>query len=88
MGGDQLLDRILLTCFMMYDYGRCNSIKEALCQSEGIDESQSDAFAELGDESPLFRSVSILRAWPLRPIIIIIDIQHKSGTNDDEVPRS
>lgn len=46
---------ILLTCFMMYDYGRCNKIKEALCQSEGIDESQSDAFAELGDDSPLFR---------------------------------
>ncbi|KAF4599269.1 hypothetical protein EYR40_006361 [Pleurotus pulmonarius] len=49
------LGGILLTCFMMYDYRRCNEIKEALCQSEGIDESQSDAFAELGDDSPLFR---------------------------------
>ncbi|KDQ27499.1 hypothetical protein PLEOSDRAFT_1104187 [Pleurotus ostreatus PC15] len=47
---------ILLTCFMMYDYDRCNKVKEALCQSEGIDESHSDAFAELGDHSPLFRS--------------------------------
>ncbi|KAF7428025.1 hypothetical protein PC9H_007244 [Pleurotus ostreatus] len=47
---------ILLTCFMMYDYDRCNNVKEALCQSEGIDESHSDAFAELGDHSPLFRS--------------------------------
>ncbi|KAL0956746.1 hypothetical protein HGRIS_002865 [Hohenbuehelia grisea] len=48
---------IVLTCFMMYDYNRCNKNKVHQCATGGIDKSQEDAFAELGDDSPLFRYI-------------------------------
>lgn len=46
---------ILLTCFTMFEYKRLNKQKEEKCQREGIDESMMADFADMGNESPLFR---------------------------------
>jgi len=44
-----------LTIVAMFTYHRLNKKKEELCRREGINDSQRDEFADLGDESPLFR---------------------------------
>ena len=40
---------------MMYTYNRINKQREAKCKAEGIDDSRRAEFADLGDDSPLFR---------------------------------
>ncbi|KAG2363325.1 MFS general substrate transporter [Suillus spraguei] len=46
---------ILLSLFAMWDYGRLNKKKEAQCQAEGLTDSRSNEFKDMGDDSPLFR---------------------------------
>jgi hypothetical protein len=50
---------ILLTIITMWNYNRLNKQKEAQCEREGIDSSRRDEFKDMGNESPLFRLVTI-----------------------------
>lgn len=55
----------------MVVYSRANLKKEEQCAKEGIDESRSAEFRQMGDESPLFRWVlayaNIGSDWDLHP---------------------
>lgn len=55
--GDGFGIRIVLTCVAMWDFSRLNKKKIGQCLREGIDESRRSEFAEMGNESPLFRCV-------------------------------
>jgi len=46
---------ILMSLFAMFDYNRLNKQKIAQCEKEGIDESRQQEFADMGNDSPLFR---------------------------------
>ncbi|KAF9449671.1 MFS general substrate transporter [Macrolepiota fuliginosa MF-IS2] len=46
---------IVMSLFAMWDYNRLNKQKIVLCEREGIDESRQGEFAEMGNDSPLFR---------------------------------
>ncbi|KAG8954209.1 hypothetical protein FRC04_000430 [Tulasnella sp. 424] len=44
-------------CFLTRNFRRLNKKKEAICAREGIGQSRSVQFREMGDDSPLFRYV-------------------------------
>lgn len=45
------------SAFAMWDYNRLNKKHRAICEREGIDESQNDKYVDAGNKSPLFRYV-------------------------------
>ncbi|KAH8117960.1 MFS general substrate transporter [Phellopilus nigrolimitatus] len=44
-----------ITVFMMFSYNRLNKARDEKCKRENITESRRAEFADLGDDSPLFR---------------------------------
>jgi hypothetical protein len=50
-----LVGVIVLCMFAMWDFNRHNKLNIARCEAEKIDESRTDEFKKLGNDSPLFR---------------------------------
>lgn len=56
--------RAVLTIIAMADFARLNRKKIAQCERENITEDKMSEFVEMGDASPLYRSVPFFACFP------------------------